>query len=67
MQIIVVYIGLVLVGEFGSYLLGRTVEHWSPASSMPVFLASFFFVFWLAWQVAVWLTKPKVTAKAKIA
>jgi hypothetical protein len=59
MQIIAVYIVLVLIGEFGSYLIGRTVEHWSPAASLPVFLACFFVVFWIAWLLAVRLTKPK--------
>lgn len=59
MQIIAVYIVLVLVGEFGAYLLGRTVEHWSPSASLPVFLGAFFIVFWIAWVIAVRLTKPK--------
>jgi len=59
MQIIAVYIVLVLIGEFGAYLLGRTVEHWSPSASLPVFLAAFFIVFWIAWLIAVRLTKPK--------
>jgi hypothetical protein len=59
MQIIAVYIVLVLIGEFGAYLLGRTVEHWSPSASLPVFLAAFFLVFWIAWLIAVRLTKPK--------
>ena len=59
MQIIAVYVVLVLIGEFGAYLLGRTVEHWSPSASLPVFLACFFVVFWVAWLLAVRLTKPK--------
>jgi hypothetical protein len=59
MQIIAVYVVLVVIGEFGAYLLGRTVEHWSPAASLPTFLACFFVVFWVAWLLAVRLTKPK--------
>ncbi len=59
MQIIAVYIALVVAGEFGAYLLGRAVEHWSPSASLPVFLACFFLVFWVAWLIAVRLTAPK--------
>lgn len=59
MQILVIYIVLVIVGEFGAYLVGRTVELWSPVASLPVFLACFFLVFGLAWILAVHLTKPK--------
>jgi hypothetical protein len=58
MQLIAVYIFLVLIGDAGSYFIGRSVEHWSEAASLPVFLACFFFVFWAAWALAVHLTKP---------
>jgi hypothetical protein len=67
MQIIAVYIGLVLVGEFGAYLVGRTVEHWSMTAGLPAFLGCFFVVFWLAWVLAVHLTKPKAATKHKVA
>ena len=59
MQILVVYIVLVIIGEFGAYVVGRTVEMWSPAASLPAFLTCFFLVFGLAWMLAVRLTKPK--------
>jgi hypothetical protein len=54
-----IYIVLVLIGDFGAYVIGRTVEQWSPTSSLPVFLACFFLVFGLAWRLAVRLTEPK--------
>jgi len=59
MQILAIYIGFVVIGEFGAYLIGRTVEHWSQTASLPVFLGCFFLVFWVAWILAVRLTKPK--------
>lgn len=59
MQLMIYYIAFVIVGEFGAYLVGRTVEQWSPATSLPVFLSCFFVVFWLAWYLAVRLTEPK--------
>ena len=59
MQLLAVYVVLVVVGEFGAYLIGRSVEHWSEAASLPVFLACFILVFWIAWILAVRLTAPK--------
>ena len=59
MQLMVYYIAFVIVGDFGAYLIGRTVEQWSPATSLPVFLACFFLVFVVAWRFAVRLTEPK--------
>ena len=65
MQIMAVYIVLVIIGEFGSYLIGRAVEMYSVPASMPVFLVCFFAVFGIAWVIAVRLTEPKHTAKKK--
>ncbi len=59
MQLLAVYIVFVVIGEFGAYLIGRSVEHWSETASLPVFLACFFLVFWIAWILAVRLTAPK--------
>ena len=53
MRLIAVYILFVLIGEFIAYILGRTVELWSEAASLPVFLGCFFVVFWAAWKLAV--------------
>ncbi|MDP2299051.1 MAG: hypothetical protein Q8M24_26735 [Pseudolabrys sp.] len=60
MKLMVLYIVFVVVGNFGSFLIGKTVEQWSPASSLPVFLTCFFLVFWLAWRLAVRLSEPKI-------
>jgi hypothetical protein len=57
--LIAFYIAFVLIGDAIAYIVGRTVEHWSATTSLPVFLACFFLVFWLAWVLAVWMTKPK--------
>jgi hypothetical protein len=56
MKLLAFYVVFVLVGEAIAYLIGRTVEHWSAAASLPVFLACFFFVFWAAWRLAVRVT-----------
>jgi hypothetical protein len=53
MRLLVFYVGFVAIGQAISYGVGRTVEFWSPATSLPVFLACFFFVLWAAWRLAV--------------
>ena len=59
MRIMIYYIVFVLIGELGAYAIGRTVEQWSEAASLPVFLACFFIVFGAAWRLAVKVTEPK--------
>ncbi len=59
MMLIVAYVVFVVVGEFVAYLIGRVVEQWSTTAGLPVFLACFFIVFWVAWVLAVKVTEPK--------
>ena len=59
MQLIAFYVVFVLIGDFGAYLIGRSVESYSPSASLPVFLACFFLVFWLAWLLAMRATRSK--------
>lgn len=56
MKLIAYYVGFVLIGDAMAYSIGRSVEHWSPTASLPVFLACFFIVFWAAWRLAVRVT-----------
>ncbi len=56
MKLIAVYVVLVILGEGIAYLIGRSVEQWSAAASLPAFLACFFVVFWVAWRIAVKVT-----------
>lgn len=60
MRIMAFYIVFVIIGDLAAYAVGRTVEHWSPAASLPAFLACFFVVFWLAWRLAVRMTEPAI-------
>ena len=53
MKLLVFYIVFVAIGEAIAYAAGRTVEVWSPATSLPVFLSLFFFMLWAAWRLAV--------------
>lgn len=60
MKLIAVYIVFVLIGDVGSYLVGRTMEQFLTQSlSLTVFLACFFLVFGLAWVLAVKVTEPR--------
>jgi len=56
MKLLGVYIVFVAIGQAMTYVAGRTVEMWSPASSLPVFLTCFFLVLWAAWRLAVKVT-----------
>ena len=60
MRLIAFYVVFVLIGDLGAYAVGRTVEHWSAAASLPAFLGCFFVVFWAAWRLAVQVTEPKL-------
>lgn len=62
MVLIVVYLGLMIAGAFLAYLTGIIVERSWPAASLPVFLAMYFASLYVAWVIAVRLTKPKETA-----
>jgi hypothetical protein len=62
MRLIAVYIVFVLIGDTGSYLIGRTMEQFlSQSLSLTVFLSCFFIVFWLAWVLAVRMTEPRAS------
>ena len=56
MKLITFYIVFVAIGEAIAYFAGRTVELWSEATSLPVFLMFFFVTFWVAWRLAVRLS-----------
>jgi hypothetical protein len=56
MRLLAIYVVFVLIGLAIAYVIGRAVEQWSAAASLPVFLACFFFVFWAAWRLAVRIT-----------
>jgi hypothetical protein len=72
MLLIVVYLVLMVIGDFVAYfiglvverphLVGFAVESPSNTASLSIFLAAYFFNLWVAWQIAVRLTRPKSVA-----
>jgi hypothetical protein len=59
MWLIVVYVMLMVVGDFADFFIGTIIERVWPAASLPIFLGLYFLFLWLAWVIAVHLTEPK--------
>ena len=60
MLLILWFVALVAAGDLLSYLVGLFVEYeWGSYPSLVVFLAMYFITLWVAWRIAVWLTRPK--------
>jgi hypothetical protein len=70
MLLLLVYLALMVTGDFVAYfigflverphLVGLVLERPSSNASLAIFLAAYFFNLWVAWQIAVRLTRPKV-------
>jgi hypothetical protein len=59
MTLLLYYVALVIVGDVAAYFIGRFIEYqWGSYPSLIAFLALYFLVLWVAWQIAVRLTKP---------
>ena len=56
MKLLVVYVAIVIVGEFIAVGIGLMLEPFSKVASLPTSLVLFFFVFWAGWKLAVRLT-----------
>src|SRR5262249_6036468 len=64
MWLLIVYVGLVLVGDVADYLIGLVVEQmWGPQVSLVVFLVLYFVFLWVAWVIAVKITAPSAEPK----
>jgi hypothetical protein len=64
MWLLIVYVGLVLVGDLADYLIGLVVEQvWGQQASLVVFLVLYFLFLWVAWVAAVKITEPPAEPK----
>ena len=59
MSLLVVYLALMVTGDFIAYLIGLVIERNFPAASLPAFLAMYFLFLWIAWIIAVRITEPR--------
>ena len=61
--LILYYVAFMIGGTFVAYFLGLLVEYeWGPHVSLIVFLALYFFSLWVAWMLAVWISRPRDAA-----
>jgi hypothetical protein len=59
MGILVIYVGILLVGDSIAVGIGTLVDYISPTFSLPIFLILYFGVFIVGWRLALRLTEPK--------
>ena len=59
MSLLIVYVALMITGEFVAYLIGLVIERNAPVASLPAFLAMYFLFLWVAWLIAVRITQPR--------
>jgi hypothetical protein len=58
--LIVYYVAFMIAGDLAAYAIGLVTElEFGGHVSLIVFLALYFLFLWIAWILAVWLTKPK--------
>ena len=65
MTLLIWYIGLVMIGDVVAYFAGLAVERqFGSYPSMVAFIAMYFLVMWVAWQLSVLITAPRKEAAA---
>ncbi len=60
MSLLIVYVALVITGDFVANFIGLVIERTVPIASLPAFLAMYFLFLWVAWLIAVRVTQPRV-------
>ena len=62
---ILYYVVFMIGGDIAAYFLGLLVEYeWGTHVSLIVFLVLYFFSLWVAWMLAVWVTRPRDAASS---
>ena len=65
MQLIVYYVVFMIAGDFADYGIGLATEKlFGDQVSLIVFLVLYFLSLWIAWILAVRITRPKPPAQA---
>jgi hypothetical protein len=65
MRLIAYYVIFMIAGDLSAYVIGLAVEYeWGQHASLIVFLALYFLFLWVAWVLAVWMTKPSEAAQS---
>ena len=59
MVLIAYYLAFMIAGDLAAYLIGLVAEReFGSQVSLIVFLTLYFLFLWVAWVLAVWITKP---------
>ena len=65
MWLIVYYVIFMIAGDLAAYVIGLVTEReFGSEVSLIVFLALYFLFLWVAWVLAVWITKPSQVESA---
>ena len=65
MSLILYYVVFMIGGDVAAYFLGLLVEYeWGTHVSLIVLLVLYFFSLWVAWMLAVWVTRPRDAASS---
>jgi hypothetical protein len=62
-SLLLVYLALVITGDFVAYGIGLVIERNAPAASLPAFLAMYFGFLWVSWIIAVRITEPRAKSQ----
>ena len=62
MSLLIVYLILMITGDFVAYFIGLLIERNAPSASLPAFLAMYFLFLWVSWIIAVKVTEPRAKA-----
>jgi hypothetical protein len=66
MRLLLIFIICLLFGQSLSIGVGLLVERYStPYTGLVTFITSYFAMFWLAWRVAVRITRPRSRVAAE--
>lgn len=60
MGLLVTYVICLLIGQSITITVGLSIDRmYSPAISLPVSIVMYFLMFWIAWKIAVRITRPR--------
>jgi hypothetical protein len=66
MSLLIAYPVALVIAQAITIAIGLLIERMhSPYLGLTVFIPLYFFMFWVAWRVALWITKPKLATTAE--
>jgi hypothetical protein len=59
-KLFIVFFIVLFIGQAGSVVLGLMADQYSPAAGVAVFIPTYYFMFWVAWRVALFVAERDV-------